>query len=132
MADPQIYFVGEAFTPMVIEAFQRAFDELVFFEIEPDPQILQHYGITHLAVVQIRTLKNRVTLKGQAVQLETETRVYDQTLQPRITFESVGASDAKKIFSKKGGPEVNLNAAIENNVMAMVQFLQDWIHKNNG
>ena len=127
LADPQTYFVGEAFTPVVIEAFGQAFDEFVFFETEPDFLILQRYGITHLAVVQIRALKNRVTLKGQALQLETETRIYDSRLTPVAAFESIGSSDVKKVFAKKGGPEINLNAAIENNVTALAQYLQDWL-----
>ncbi len=131
LADPQTYFVGEAFTPMVIEAFQQAFDEFVFFETEPEPAVLQRDGITCLAVVQIRALKNRVTLKGQALQLETETRVYDARLKPLAAFESIGSSDARKVFAKKGGPEINLNAAVENNVTALTQYLQDWIKENH-
>ena len=130
MADPQTYHVGEAFTPMVIEAFQQAFSEFVFFEAEPDPAMLRQYGISHLAVVQIRALKNRVTLKGQALQLETETRIYNSSLEPVMAFESIGSSDAEKVFSKRGGPEVNLNAAIENNVTAMVQYLQEKVMRD--
>jgi len=127
LADPQTYFVGEAFVPMVLEAFQRAFQEFVFFETEPDERMMRRYGIERLAVIRIRALKNRVTLKGQALQLETETRVYDEALTPVAAFESIGTSDAKKVFSKKGGPEINLNFAIENNVTAVVQYLQDKI-----
>jgi hypothetical protein len=125
LADPQTYFVGEAFVPMILEGFQRAFQEFVLFETEPDAAMMRRYGIQRLAVVRIRTLKNRVTLKGQAVQLETETRVYNEALEPVGAFESIGTSDAKKVFSKKGGPEINLNFAIENTVTALVQYLQD-------
>ncbi|MBP9866292.1 MAG: hypothetical protein KBC91_07815 [Candidatus Omnitrophica bacterium] len=125
LADPQTYFVGEAFVPMILEGFQRAFQEFVFFETEPNPVLMRRYGIQRLAVVRIRALKNRVTLKGQAVQLETETRVYNEALEPVAAFESIGTSDAKKVFSKKGGPEINLNFAIENNVTALVQYLQE-------
>ena len=125
LADPQTYFVGEAFTPMIIEGFQRAFQEFVLFETEPDALLMRRYGVQRLAVVRIRTLKNRVTLKGQAVQLETETRVYNEALEPVAAFESIGTSDAKKVFAKKGGPEINLNFAIENNVTALVQYIQD-------
>ncbi len=125
LADPQTYYVGEAFAPMILEAFQQGFREFIFFEVEPDAALMRQYGVQRLAVVRIRTLKNRVTLKGQAVQLETETRVYNEALQPVAAFESMGTSDAKKVFAKKGGPEINLNAAIENNVTAIVQYLQD-------
>lgn len=125
LADPQTYFVGEAFTPMILEAFQRGFQEFIVFETEPDAVMMRRYVVQRLVVVRIRALKNRVTLKGQALQLETETRVYDQTLAPIAAFESIGTSDAKKVFSKKGGPEINLNFAIENNVTALVQYLQD-------
>lgn len=125
LADPQTYFVGEAFVPMILEAFQQGFREFIFFETEPDAQMMQAYDIPLLAVVRIRDLKNKVTLKGQAVQLETETRLYNSFLQPVAAFESIGSSDAKKVFAKKGGPEVNLNAAIENNLIAMIQYLQD-------
>jgi len=125
LADPQTYFVGEAMTPMILEAFQRAFSEFIFFETEPTVPLMRLYDIQSLAVVRIRTLKNRVTLKGQAVQLETETRIYNQNLEPVAAFESLGTSDAKNVFSKKGGPEINLNAAIENNVTALVQYIQD-------
>lgn len=125
LADPQTYFVGEAFVPMILEGFQRAFQEFILFETEPDVSMMRRYGVQRLAVVRIRTLKNKVTLKGQAVQLETETRVYNEGLQPVAAFESVGTSDAKKVFSKKGGPEINLNFAIENNVTALAQYLQD-------
>lgn len=125
LADPQTYFLGEAFVPMLLEGFQGAFQEFILFESEPDRLMMRRYGLQRLAVVRIRGLKNRVTLKGQALQLETETRIYNEDLQPIAAFESIGTSDAKKVFSKKGGPEINLNFAIENNVTALVQYIQD-------
>ncbi len=125
MADPQTYHVGEAYGPMLVEAFQQGFEEFILMETEPTPAILKQYGIPHVAVVRIKDFGNRVTLKGQAVSLVTETILLDQDLNPLARFESTGTSDAKKVFAKKGGPEVNLNAAIEHNVLAIVQVLQD-------
>ena len=125
-ADPQTYHVGEAFVPMLIEGFQQAFDEFVFMEVEPTADILKQYGIPRLAVVRIRGFKNRVTWSGEGeLQLFTETIMLDQNLRQIVRFESQGVSDAEKIFAKKGGPEVNLNAAIENNIRAIVQHVQD-------
>lgn len=126
-ADPQTYHVGEAYVPMVIEGFQEGFEEFIFFEIEPTPEIIKQYGIEYTAAVRIREFGNRVTMKGQAVQISTETLVFDRNFQPLARFASLGSSDAEKIFAKKGGPEVNLNAAIENNVIAVVQYIQDSI-----
>ncbi len=131
LADPQTYYVGEAYVPMLIEGFQAAFEEFVFFEIEPTSEMMQHYGIHYAAVVRIQGLANRVTLKGQALQLMTETAVFDSKMQRLAVFQSSGSSDAEKIFSKKGGPEVNLNAAMENNILAIVQYLQDAIATGN-
>ena len=126
-ADPQTYHVGEAFLPMVIEGFQNGFEEFVFLEVEPSAAILQQYGIEYAAMTKIMGLGNSVTLKGQALELRTRTAVYDTQMQLLGEFESRGLSDAKKVFAKKGGPEVNLNAAIENNILAMVQYIQDAI-----
>ncbi len=126
-ADPQTYHLGEAFGPMILEAFQEGFEEFIFLEAEPTPQVLKRYGIPHLVVVRIKDFNNRVTLKGQAVQIVTEAAVLDSDLNLLGRFESKGSSDAQKVFAKKGGPEVNLNAAIENNVLAIVQYLQDSI-----
>ena len=126
-ADPQTYFIGEALGPMALEAFQQGFEEFIFLETEPDAALMARYGIAYAAVLHIQNFRNRVTLKGQALELETETRVYDQALRPAGIFKSTGTSDAKKVFAKKGGPEVNLNAAIENNLTVVVQSLQDWL-----
>ena len=125
-ADPQTYFIGEALAPMLIEGFQDGFDEFIFLEAEPAPPILKRYGIRRLAVVRVKDFENSVTLKGQAVTLVTETTVFDQDMRLLSQFESRGTSDSQKVFAKKGGPEVNLNAAVENNVLAIVGQLQDW------
>lgn len=127
LADPKIFYVGEAFAPMAVEVFQRGFDEFIFFETEPTPDMMKQYGVPYLAVVRIHNLGNRVTLKGQAVWLSTQTAVFDAELNRLGLYESSGTSDAQKVFAKKGGPEVNLNAAIENNLISVVQFLQDYI-----
>lgn len=132
LADPQIYHVGEAFGPMIVEAFQNGFDEFVLMETGPSADILKRYAIPHLVTVRIKEFKNRVTLKGQAVTLLTETVVFGSDLNVLARFESRGTSDARKVFAKKGGPEVNLNAAIERNVMAIVQYLQDFVKDQAG
>ncbi len=126
-ADPQTYYVGEALSPMLIEAFQEGFEEFIFMEVEPDAQILKRYGIPYLAAVRIKDFQNRVTWKGQAVAVRTETAVFDSGLHLLAKFEATGVSDAEGVFAKKGGPEVNLNAALENNIRGIVQFLQDSI-----
>jgi hypothetical protein len=126
-ADPQTYHIGESLGPMMVEGFQQGFQEFIFFEVEPTAPILKRYAVSYLAVTRVKGFDNRVTLKGQGVALETETAVFDSDLKLLARFESRGASDAQKIFAKKGGPEVNLNAAIENNVLAIVQYLQDSI-----
>ena len=79
--------------------------------------------------VRIKEFKNQVTWGSHAVTLTTETAVLNSDLQTLGRFEATGKSDAKKVFSKKGGPQVNLNAAIENNVLAITQYLQDSIQK---
>lgn len=124
-ADPQTYHLGEAFYPMLLEAFQQAFSEFVFFEVEPTPAMMRRYDISHLAVVRIKDFGNRVTLSGQALVLTTEVAVWDSALNWVSQFECRGVSDSKRVFAKKGGPEVNLNAAIEQNLLAMVRYLQD-------
>ena len=126
-ADPQTYHVGEAFVPMLIEAFQGAFSEFVSLESEPSKSVLKQYAIPHLVLVRILDFKNRVTWHGQAITVRTETVVLDPALEIIDRFESVGSSDAKKVFAKKGGPQVNLNAALENNALAVVEHLQDSI-----
>lgn len=124
-ADPQTYHVGEALGPMLLEGFQNGFSEFVFLETGPEASILRRYGIKRLAVVRIKDFKNRVTWGGQGLILVTETAVFDSEMKKLAQFESRGSSESEKIFSKKGGPEVNLNAAIENNIRAVVQHLQD-------
>ena len=131
LADPQTYHVGEAFVPMAIEGFQQGFQEFIYLEVPPDAAILKRYGISYLAIVRIKDLGNRVTWKGQALELTTELAVTDSMMRLLNRFEARGSSDAEKIFSKKGGPEVNLNAAIENNIIAMVHYLQDGIQSQN-
>ena len=126
LADPQVYYIGEALAPMLVEAFQAAFSEPIMLETEPTPEIMKRYGIPRIATVRIKEFYNRVTLKGQTLTLVTETSVLDKNLLPLALYESRGVSDAQKVFSKKGGPEVNLNEAIESNVLATVQQLQDW------
>ena len=124
-ADPQTYHVGESFAPMLVEAFQNGFDEFIFLEVEPNPDVMKQYGIPYLAAVRVKEFSNRVTWKGQALALVTETTVLDPSLQLVARFESEGVSDSQKVFAKKGGPEVNLNAALENNAAAIVHYLQD-------
>ncbi len=126
-ADPQTYHVGEALAPMTVEAFQHAFSELVLLEASPTKEILQRYQISKLIVPEIKSFNNQVSIKGQGVQLQTFVIVYDSQLQFEVHYEASGTSEAQKVFSKKGGPEVNLNAAIENNLLATVQFLQDYL-----
>lgn len=124
-ADPQTYHVGEALAPMLVEAFQNSFEEFIFLETEPSSAVLRQYAIPYVAVVRLKGFKNRVTWRGQAITLITETAVLDQDLNLVDQFESAGTSDAQKVFAKRGGPQVNLNAAIENNVKSVVQYLQD-------
>lgn len=59
--------------------------------------------------------------------MTTETVILDRNLNVIERFESTGDSEAEKVFAKKGGPQVNLNAAIENNVLAIVQSVQDFL-----
>lgn len=129
-ADPQTYYAGEALAPMLIEGFQYSFEEFVLFEREPTVELMKQYRIDYLVAVKIRQFNNQVTWKGQRLELVTESAVFDQDLKLQTRFESRGSSDAKKVFAKKGGPEVNLNAALEYNAYAIIQHLQDWIGKN--
>lgn len=130
-ADPTAFHVGEALIPMMIEGFQTGFEEFVFLEVRPTPEILKQYGIEYLAVSRIKGVENDMTLKGQGILLRTETLVFSPNLEELAHFESTGSSDAEGVFAKKGGPEVNLNAAIENNVISVVQYLQDSIQTGN-
>ncbi len=124
-ADPTTFYIGESYAPMILEGFQQAFDEFVYMEAEPTPEILKQYGIQHLAVVRITGFNNDMTWKGQQVQLVTQTVILGQDLEKVDRFESKGSSDVEKVFAKKGGPEVNLNAALEHNVTAIIQYIQD-------
>lgn len=129
-ADPQTYFIGEAFQPMLIEAFQSAFEEFILMETEPDEAILKRYQIPYLVMVRMKEFGNEVAWSGRhGVRLKTEILVLDETMKKIALFEATGSSEAKGIFAKKGGPEVNLNAAIENNLIAVVQYLQDGIER---
>lgn len=110
---------------MLVEGFQTAFSEFIFLEAEPTPEILKRYQIPCLVAVRLKDFRNRVTWKGQAIAVTTESVIFDEDLRTLARFESQGVSDAKKVFAKKGGPEVNLNAALEECVAAIVQYLQD-------
>lgn len=125
LADPQVYYVGESLAPMLLEGFQQGFAEFVFMETEPTPQIMRQYAIEYLVAVEIGEFANRVTWKGQGVALHTRVSVFDADMNLLDRFTAKGSSDAQKVFAKKGGPEVNLNAALEQNVLATVQYLQD-------
>lgn len=125
-ADPQTYYIGESLGPMLVEGFQAGFSEFIFLETRPTSELMKHYAIPRAVVVRVKDFKNQVTLKGQTLNLVTETAVLDPDLHLVTRFESRGTSGAQKVFSKRGGPEVNLNAAIENNVLATLQELQDW------
>jgi len=126
-ADPQTYFIGESFGPMAVEAFQSGFEEFIFMEVPPTPEILKHYGISYLVVTGIVDFHNKVTWKTQTLQLITQTVLLDPELHFLARFESAGQSKAQNVFGTRGGPEVNLNAAIENNVVSLVQYLQDYL-----
>lgn len=127
-ADPQTYHVGEALGPMLIEAFQNGFEEFVLMETEPTPEVMKQYGIQWLVSIRILEFKNDVTWKGQTLRLQTESVVLNPDLKERARFESSGSSQAEKVFAKKGGPQVHLNAAIENTSEAIILHLQDLIH----
>ena len=126
-ADPQNYHVGEALAPMLIEAFQNGFDEFVMMETEPRPEIMKQYGIRWLVMARIKDFKNEVTWKGQTLRLKIESVVLNPELKEAARFESEGSSQAEKVFGKKGGPEVHLNATLENTAEALVLHLQDLI-----
>lgn len=125
LADPTTFYIGESYAPMILEGFQQAFEEFVYMEAEPTTALLKQHGIPRLAVVRIKSFDNTMSWKGQGVRLVTETLVLDSDLNPLDRFESAGSSDVEKVFAKKGGPEVNLNAALEHNVTAIIQYIQD-------
>lgn len=126
-SDPQTYHIGEAFVPMLVEAFQQGFDEFILMETVPTIAILQQYGIEHLAVVEIKGFENRKDMKGQGLDIFSETTLFDRSLKLKARYETMGSSDARRVFAKKGGPEINLNAAIESNLRSVVLYLQDWV-----
>jgi hypothetical protein len=128
-ADPQVYYLGESLVPMLIEAFQYGFDEFISMEVEPTPAIVKQYAIEYIVVIKIKDFANRVTMHGQYLSLTTEVVVYNSAMQEVACFDAEGKSDARKVFSKKGGPEVNLNASLETNSTVTVQYLQDLIKK---
>lgn len=126
-SDPQTYHIGEAFVPMLVEAFQQGFDEFILMETVPTIAIMQQYGIEHLAVVEIKGFENRKDMKGQGLDIFSETTLFDRSLKLKARYETMGSSDARRVFAKKGGPEINLNAAIESNLRSVVLYLQDWV-----
>lgn len=127
LSDPQTYHIGEALYPMLIEGFQEGFDEFVFLEMEPTQDILKQYGIPYLATVEIKGFDNQKgkPLSRQSLTVVTRVSLYNSKMDLLRQFDAKGSSDTRKVFAKKGGPEVNLNAAIENNILATIQFLQD-------
>jgi len=130
LADPQTYHIGEAMAPMMVEAFQTAFDEFILLEAEPTPELMKQYGISYLVLIDIQEFQNKVQLKGQGVGLVSKVYIVDSDLYLMAEFQAAGSSDARKVFAKKGGPEVNLNAAIESNLIATIQFIQDYLRNN--
>ena len=124
-SDPQVYAIGEAFVPMLIEAFNYSFSEFILFEIPPTSTLLHTYGIHQLAIVEITGFRNRKSLKGQGLDLHTQTTLLDKNMQPLYQFKTRGTSEAPDVFAKKGGPEVNLNASIESALQSIVQTIQD-------
>lgn len=126
-ADPQTYHIGDAYVPMLIEGFQQGFTEFVLLESEPSQEVLARFAIPYLVYVRPKKFGNDVTLKGQTLFFDAEVLVFDPSLKLLDRFEAEGKSDAKKVFAKKGGPQVNFNAALENNIRAMVLHAQDAI-----
>lgn len=131
-SDPQTYHIGEALSAMAIEGFQQGFEEFVFLETEPSPELLQQYGIPYLAVLDKAEFHHDKRMGDQVLGVVTLVGLYDRHLNELAVIESRGSSAAQSVFIKKGGPEVNLNAAVENNVLVTVQFLQEWIREWEG
>ncbi|MCB9799651.1 MAG: hypothetical protein H6757_02695 [Candidatus Omnitrophica bacterium] len=125
LSDPQTYYIGEAYVPMLIESFQHGVDEFLLFETLPTTELMKRYAISYLVVCEIKDFKNRKHYRGQGLDLYTETFVFNPDLSLYARFETRGASEAWKVFAKKGGPEVNLNHAIESNLRSMMTYLQD-------
>ena len=90
---------------------------------------MQQYGVSHLAVAEVTGFKNRKNLKGQGLDLYTETTLFDHNLKLISRFQTRGTSEARGVFAKKGGPEVNLNAAIESNLRNVVLMIQDEVSR---
>jgi len=129
-SDPQTYYIGEAFVPMLIESFQHGFSEFLLFETLPSPALMRRYGVPYLAVSEVTDFKNRKNIKGQGLDLYTETTLFDQNLKLISRFETRGTSEARGVFAKKGGPEVNLNAAIESNLRNVILTIQDEVERD--
>jgi len=130
-ADPQTYHIGEALGPMVLEAFDYSFREFIFMEVEPHAEIMKQYGIAYLVVLQMKDFKNRVTLKTQKSSVVLDAEVYDTELNFLARFYATGESEAPKVFAKKGGPEVNLNAAIENAITSLIYYIHDSVRQQS-
>ena len=96
-------------------------------EAEPTAEIMRQYGIRWLVNVRIKDFYNDVTWKGQTLRLKTESVVLNSDLKEMARFESAGSSQAEKVFAKKGGPQVHLNATLENTAEALILHLQDWM-----
>ncbi len=125
LSDPQAYYLGEAFVPMLIESFQSGFKEFVLMEAVPTPEIMRQYGIETLAVCEIKDFKNRKTMKSQGLDIYTDTTLFNPDLKLVRRFEARGTSEAPGTFAKKGGLEVNLNAAMEGNLREIVMQVQE-------
>lgn len=126
-SDPQTYYLGEAFVPMLIESFQSGFSEFILMEAIPSPDLMSQYEVDALVVSEIKDFKNRKTLPAQGLDIYTETAVFDRNLKLIRRFEARGTSEARGTFAKKGGLEVNLNAAIEGNLREIILQVQDTI-----
>ncbi len=124
-SDPQTYYIGEAFVPMLIESFQSGFTEFVLMEALPNPDIMNQYAIDAVVVSEIKDFSNRKTLPAQGLDIYTDTTIFNRELKLIRRFETRGTSEAKGTFAKKGGLEVNLNAAIEGNLRETVLQVQD-------
>ena len=124
-SDPQMYYLGEAFVPMLIESFQTGFSEFILMEAVPTPDLMQKYGVDALVVTEIKDFKNRKTLPAQGLDIYTETTVFNRDLKLLRHFSTRGTSEARGTFAKKGGLEVNLNSAIEGNLRETVLQAQD-------
>jgi len=127
LADPQTYYVGESFVSMLIEGMQASFEEFVLLEIPPSSALLKQYTIPYVVVVDDVTCGNRVTLRGQRLMLHVRVRLYNDDGKLITTFSAEGSSAARRVFAKRGGPEVNLNAALENTIRAVVDGVSDGI-----